>query len=270
MKGYKMTENHPLQSGVEAKEEVRIGVMIPASDVVVERDFARYLPRHMSFHVARLMQTLDAPAASTKNLDGMIDYLPEAARSLLPAETNLVLFCCTSASFYRGPQWNRELDAQVSKLTGQPAVTTSTALLRALAALKAKRFYLVTPYPDHVNKTECDFFHANGVEVSGVHTFNCRLSRDIGDVAPARILAEITEKRREAAAADCVLISCTGLRAFEIAEEAERCMGMPVVTSNMASLWVGLEHFGAKGAGMPRNALFESGSYSSPTTLSPA
>jgi len=264
-----MNTDHTLKSDLKAQDEVRIGVMIPASDVVVERDFARYLPRHMSFHVARLMQHLDAPAAGTKNLDGMIDYIPEAARSLLPAETNLVLFCCTSASFYRGPRWNKELDEQISQLTGRPAVTTSTALLRALGALKAKKFYLVTPYPDHVNKNECDFFHANGVEVSGVHTFNCRFSRDIGDVAPARILTEVIEKKAEAAAADCVLISCTGLRSFEIAEEAEHALGMPVITSNMASLWVGLSHFGARGAGNPSNALFDASSSASPKPFAP-
>jgi maleate isomerase len=270
MEGSKMTKDHALESSDDAPAEPRVGVMIPASDVVVERDFARYLPRHISFHVARLMQALDAPAAGTKNLDGMIDYLPEAARSLLPAETNLVLFCCTSASFYRGPRWNKELDEQVSKLTGRPAVTTSTALLRALAALKAKKFYLVTPYPEHVNKSECDFFHANGVEITGVHTFNCRLSKDIGEISPPRILGEVIEKKKEAAAADCVLISCTGLRSFEIAEEAERSIGKPVITSNMASLWVGLDHFGTKGAGVPRNALFEARSYSGPTTFARA
>ena len=149
-------------------------------------------------------------------------------------------------------------------------MTTSTALLRALVALNAKKFYLVTPYPEQVNKNECDFFHANGVEISGVHTFNCRLSRDIGDISPSRILGELIEKKKAAAAADCVLISCTGLRSFEIAEEAERSIGKPIITSNMASLWVGLNHFGTKGTGMPRNALFEARSYASPMTLARA
>ena len=239
-----------------AQNEARLGVMIPASDVVVERDFARFLPKHISFHVARLMQNIDVAAASANSLDGMIDYVPEAARALIPAETDLVLFCCTSASFYRGSRWNKELDEYVSRLTSRPAITTSTALLRALDALKAKRFYLVTPYPDHVNKNECDFFQANGAEVCGVHTFDCALSREIGDVTPDQILAGVVEKKNQAATADCVVISCTGLRSFEIAEKAEQLIGIPVITSNMASLWVGLDYFGVENADLPQNALF--------------
>lgn len=244
------------RDGARDPSEIRLGVMIPASDAVVERDFAYYLPRSVSFHVARLMQTLDAAAAGTKNLDGMIDYVPEASKALIPVEPDMILFCCTSASFYRGPDWSHELDRKITELTGAPTITTSTALLLALKALKAKSFYLVTPYPDHVNQNERHFFEANGAKVTGVHTFNCTYSRQIGDVTPDRILAGLIEKRKEASVADCVVISCTGFRSLEIAEAAEQAIGMPVLTSNMASLWVGLNSFNMKSPNQPRNALF--------------
>jgi maleate isomerase len=237
-------------------EEFRVGIMIPASDAVVERDLKRFLPERISFHVARLMQDFDAPAGGTANLDGMIDYVPEAARALIPVEPDLVLFCCTSASFYRGPSWNRELDAQVGKLTWRLAISTSTALLQALQALKAETIFLVTPYPDRLNENESRFFSVNGVRVSGVHTFNCTYSREIADVTPDRILSALAKNRSLASAADCTLISCTGLRSLEIAEEAEHAIGRPVITSNMASLWAALEHFGVSSPGLPSNALF--------------
>jgi maleate isomerase len=231
--------------------------MIPASDAVVERDFARFFPQRISFHVARLMQDVEAAAGGTSNLDGMIDYVQEAARALRPVEPDMILFCCTSASFYRGPRWNRVLDDQVSTLTGRPTVSTSTALLRALDALRARTIYLVTPYPEKLNQNECEFFGANGVNVSGVHTFGCTYSRQIADVTPSRILGSVVEQRSAAASADCILISCTGLRSLEIAEEAERATGLPVITSNMASLWAALGYFGEGSAkGLPTNVLF--------------
>jgi maleate cis-trans isomerase len=72
-------------------------------------------------------------------------------------------------------------------------------LLRALAALKAKSFFMVTPYTDHVKQNVCGFFQANGKKVTSVHTFNCTYSQEIGDFSPTRIPCEIAAKKKEAA-----------------------------------------------------------------------
>ena len=40
--------------------------------------------------------------------------------------------------------------------------------------------------------------------------------------------------------ADAVFISCTNFRTFEIIESLEQDLGIPVVTSNQASLWLAL------------------------------
>ena len=40
--------------------------------------------------------------------------------------------------------------------------------------------------------------------------------------------------------ADAIFISCTNLRTFEIIEGLEEDLGVPVVTSNQASLWLAL------------------------------
>jgi maleate cis-trans isomerase len=45
---------------------------------------------------------------------------------------------------------------------------------------------------------------------------------------------------KEVSGADGVLISCGGLRTFEVIETLERDLGLPVVTSNQAALWAGL------------------------------
>jgi len=40
--------------------------------------------------------------------------------------------------------------------------------------------------------------------------------------------------------ADAIFISCTNLRTFEIIEKLERDLGVPVITSNQATLWMAL------------------------------
>jgi maleate isomerase len=244
------------QAGL-TRRDPRIGVMITASDAVVERDLSRFLPRTMSFHIARLMQSVDVQPGTLSNMDGIIDYIPEAASALRVVEPNLVLFCCTSASFYRGPNWNVELDSRISKETGTPAISTSTALLRALRALRVKRLLLVSPYPADTNQTECSFLQAHGFSVVGIHAFNCKFSREIADVSPERIFNESSEYTGRVPEADCLFISCTGLRGLEIAERLEERIRLPVITSNMVSLWAALDHFGYAGNGLPSNKLFQ-------------
>jgi maleate isomerase len=248
----------------DMKRDPRIGVMITASDAVVERDFSRFLPRNVSFHVARLMQPVDVQPGTLSNMDGVINYVPEAMRALRVVEPDIVLFCCTSASFYRGPNWNVELDTQITKDIGKPAISTSTALLSALTALGAKRLLLISPYPSHTNKAECEFLESHGISVVGVHAFDCEFSREIADISPARILSETVDYKTASPEADCILISCTGLRSLEIAEEIERSTALPVITSNMASLWAALDYLDRTGDNVPKSALFGLSSFKRP------
>jgi maleate isomerase len=259
IRGSPMTANFLRESSQSpsARRDPRIGVMITASDAVVERDFVRFLPRSMSFHVARLMQPVDVQPGTLSNMDGVIDYMPEAASTLKVVEPDLVLFCCTSASFYRGPNWNQELDSRISKDMGKPAISTSTALLQALGAMGVQRLLLVSPYPAHTNQLECDFLQAHGISVVGVHAFNCIYSREIADVGPERILNESAEYKASAPEADCLFISCTGLRSLEIAERLEERVGLPVLTSNMVSLWAALDHLYYADKDVPANKLFQ-------------
>ena len=42
--------------------------------------------------------------------------------------------------------------------------------------------------------------------------------------------------------ADCLFISCTGLNVLDLIEMGEQDFGLPVITSNQATLWGALRH----------------------------
>ncbi|MEM2552944.1 MAG: hypothetical protein QXE02_05435, partial [Sulfolobales archaeon] len=46
--------------------------------------------------------------------------------------------------------------------------------------------------------------------------------------------------------AEGLFISCTNLRTFEVIEPLEKDLGIPVVTSNQASLWASLRGLGIR------------------------
>ena len=123
---------------------VRIGVLVPSLDPVVEHDFQRFMPAAASFHVARLDQSTSSKPANDESLARMCDQAPERARPLADLGAELIMFCCTSGSFLRGFGWDRELARRIEEAVGVPALTTSSAVAEALAALGIRRIFMVT------------------------------------------------------------------------------------------------------------------------------
>ena len=140
----------------------RIGLLVPALDEVSEVDFHHYLPSGVVYYTARVKQEASAKVGSDDNLRTMIDDLDNAARSVALPGPELVVFSCTSASFFKGKGWDLEVGKRMADATGLPALTTSTAVREALEALGASTVFMVTPYPDSVNVAEVQFFRDNG------------------------------------------------------------------------------------------------------------
>jgi maleate isomerase len=222
----------------------RIGVLVGDTDPIVEYDLQRFLPRHISFHVGRLDMPEGAQLAADASLQMMCDSAPKAARKVAAAEVEAFLFACTAASFFRGEGWDRQVARSITEATGVHATTTATSVADALEALGARKIFLITPYSPEVNAREITFLGYRGVEVVGQDTFGCTLSRDVSHVSPEAIVERVRACRSAMAGADALFVSCTMLRVMEVSETLEAELGMPVVTSNGASLWAVLRAIG--------------------------
>ena len=235
---------------------VRIGVLVPSLDPVVEHDFHRFLPANASFHVGRLPQAADARTATDEGLARMCDAAPDAAQPLADLGAQLISFCCTSASFFRGYGWDRKVAASIEARVGVPALTTSTAVAEALAALGAKRAFMITPYPREVNEREQAFFEAHGVEIPAFTSFECRHSHDIDKITPGEIFERVLASRETIADCDVVFVSCTALRSMETIEAIEAELAKPVVTSNASMIWAALARLDIDAGGVPGGRLY--------------
>ena len=236
----------------------RIGVLVPSLDPVVEHDFQRFLPAAASFHIARLEQPATSTPASDESLTRMCDQAPERARPLADLGAELIMFCCTSASFFRGFGWDRELAGRIEKAVGVPALTTSSAVAEAFAALGIRRAFMVTPYPRSINEREQAFFNAHGVEIPAFTAFECERSHDIDKVTPGAIVERVLAHRAAIDDCDGVFVSCTALRAMETVEHLEAELDKPVVTSNASALWAALRRLNIDGDGVPAGRLYRS------------
>ena len=155
----------------------RIGVLMPPGNVTCEREFSHYVPRGCSVHFSRLYRK--TVSVDKEGLLSMIQSAETGSKALAQSDVEVILYACTSGSFLSGPGREDELGERIQALTGIPGITTSTAVIRALKALRAGRVYMITPYPDDVNVEEVSFLTHRDIEVPGWDAFRCPLSEDI-------------------------------------------------------------------------------------------
>ena len=217
----------------------RIGFVALATDHTAERDFARICDfDEVGLYVNRVAY---ANPTTEENLLKMAPLLTEAAALILPGEPlDVVAYGCTSASVVIGEGMVQEAIAKAKPNT--PVVTPSSAARDAMQTLGARRISVLAPYTAEVSAKIGDYFAAAGFEVKSLDCFGLEDDRDIARVAPESIIEAALECC--APDAEALFLSCTALRAAEVAEAIESRLGRPVVTSNQAMIWRALRHAG--------------------------
>lgn len=211
----------------------RIGLVLLATDRTTERDFARMIPANeVTVHASRI--AYENPT-TVENLRAMGPRLTEGATLILPGEKlDAICYACTSASTVLGDE--TVTAALAAGAPGAPVVTPPLAARKALAALGASRISILTPYIDATAAPVAAYFADHGFAVAMLTNLGLDDDRVIARVT----LASIVTAAREAVASgsEALFISCTALRAAEVAGEIEAAVGCPVVTSNQAAAWM--------------------------------
>lgn len=209
---------------------LRLGMLLPSSNLAAEPDLAAMLPDGCSVHTTRLKLA----GASREDMLAMTEKVEEGAALLKDAAVGRIVFHCTGVSTL-DPDMGDRLVARIQAATGLPATSTAHALIQAFRVLDAKRIVLVSPYPTSVNDSETAFLAHYGIQVLDA----LGLDRSSG---PAMIAVQPAEWHAYAMAhrhpdADAYFLSCTTIRAVPIIAALERDLGKPVVTSNQAMVW---------------------------------
>lgn len=212
----------------------RIGLIYIDSSTVMEPEFYAMAPEGVSIHTTRI-HLKDATVTGLRELMGSDEI--EAATTLLSrAPLHVVTFGGTSATFLEGIGYDKKVVARMeSLLDGVPASTTSTAALRAMEAIGAKKVSFVGPYLDEVISRGRQFFEQNGYAVTGAHGMGYRGDPEMSAI-PLERTYEFTKSVVEPAA-DAVFISCTALRTVGAIEALEADLGVPVVSAIQCTFW---------------------------------
>jgi maleate isomerase len=220
--------------------QARIGLILPADNVVIEPELNAVAPPGVSFHALRL-------TAITH--DEMRRQATELAGALHEMGADIAAYGCAETSFDAGPTANRSLSAVIAERSGVPVVTATTAMLDAIAACGLRAVSVLTPYTDSSGEMFERTLADQGVTVlRSVH----RDFRTEGDDPREWFLTnrQNADRVRELALhaarpdADGLVIAATNFPALPVVDDLERRLGVPVITSNQAILWWCLTRLG--------------------------
>lgn len=163
-----------------------------------------------------------------------------------------ISYACTAASFVRGKGGDEDINRRITAVTGIPATSTSTSLLRALRALNVERLAVATPYLDELNERLDLFLEAHGFRVVSMLGLNAKV---IQDVTPQEIVQ--LARDCDSADAEAVFVSCTTMKTAPYVAELEETLQKPVLSANQVSIWDAVQLTGRQPALPARGRLFE-------------
>jgi len=233
----------------------KLGLIVPPTNTVNEAEWVRALPDGVTHHTVRM--PIHPDHATPEGRKALVTDVIAKARELTEARVDVVAHACTVGSMFNP---RHALAEKVEKAVGVPLVTTAAAIVDALHALGVRRVSIATPYHDALNELERTFLADNGIETLAITGLG------LGTNGPADypLIAQTPLSRIEdhvrstfVQGSDACVVTCTDFPTLPLHEALETALGVPVVTSNQATLWAALRRAGITDR-LPRlGALFQ-------------
>ncbi len=218
---------------------------MPAGNPTVEPELYRMAPSDVTIHFARLESLAGEPGAPdgmAQRTLGYLESLVPATRSLAALRLDVVVLTHTAVSYLTGFADEPALLERLAALAGTRGTTAARAIMAALGHLGVRRLALATPYPDVIGRAGQAYWTAAGFAVVA----HRRLDGVANIYEETEARAYQLGREADAANADAVLISGTGLPTAGIIARLERDLHKPVITSQSATLWHALRLAGVR------------------------
>ena len=213
-------------------QPLRIGLIVPSSNTVMEPDFHRHLGPEALVSTARIFLEDVTRDAELRMLE---DDLPRAIKLIRTTAPDVVVFGCTSAGALGTLAHDDAIGEIIEKGAGVRAVTVLRAVLTHLRAIRPRRLVVFTPYVEDLTSSIASSLAEAGCPPVKAKGMGIQANLEIGRVSPSEILSFV-ESQIEGCAPDCVFLSCTNWRAIEAIDPLHRKLRIPIVTSNQAAI----------------------------------
>jgi maleate isomerase len=210
------------------------GLLTPQGNPTAEPEMRILLPPASAMLAARLT------SSGTQLRQRLIDYverLDEAVDSFADIPFDAVGFACTGSSYWFDAEDERRRTEAIAARKGYPVITAAQAVQAALGVLGVGTIALVSPYPEWLTKACRQYWERQGFQVSTILQMpsGSGEAHGIYGLTTPEVLAAIAS--RDAAAAEAILLTGTGMPSLRAILTLERERAVPVLSSNLCLAW---------------------------------
>lgn len=224
----------------------KFGVIAPSTNTIVEPDFYRMSVPGVTAHVGRI-HIKNQDLSSNDRMEDLLlqirDEVGYAVDRVLTCEPDYLVMGMSAETFWGGKEGNRQFKQRIQDRShGLGIATGAEACERALQLYDAKKIGVITPYQPIMDEQVTRFFADIGVEVVAMDALRCPSAIAIAQVTEDRLRQAIHTVH--AAGVDAIVQCGTNLSMVQLADEAERWLGLPVIAINTATWWLALRDNG--------------------------
>jgi maleate isomerase len=214
------------------RDTFRVGLIVPSSNTVMEPDMHRHLGNTCAVSTSRTLLR----QATTEDETRMVrEELPRSIQLIATTEPHVTVFGCTSAGALGGVDHDLEIGRNIERGTGGKGVTVVRSVLGQFEKLRVRRLAVFTPYVEELTESVTGCFRESGYELVKVAGMGIVENRDIGEVTPSAI-EEFVSGHMDGTTPDCIFLSCTNWQAIDAIEPLRKRFGVPVISSNQATI----------------------------------
>jgi maleate isomerase len=215
-------------------QPLRIGLIVPSSNTVMEPDFHQHIGRASIVSTTRIFLEDVTRVAEIRMLE---DELPKAVELIRTTAPDVVVFGCTSAGALGTLVHDDGIGEIIEKGVGVGVrvLTVLRAVLTKLRTIGPRNVALFTPYTEDLTNFVASSLAEAGYPPVKAVGMGIRSNLEIGRVPPSEII-RFVESQIEGCVPDCLFLSCTNWRAIEAVESLQHKLRMPVITSNQIAI----------------------------------
>jgi len=224
----------------------KIGIIVPSTNTTVQPETDAMRPPGVTNHIARI-HIPDLPLTNDTEFGQMVEAIgPDlfgAVDRVMTCQPQHLVMGMSIPTFWGGRAGAEELLARLSARAGVPVTMGSMACIDALRQYPTVRTIgILTPYQPLGDAHARRFFEESGYAVTAVYSLKQPSEVQIAHATEARIREAF--EALASSGVDAIVQAGTDLAVADLAENAERWLGRPMIPINTATYWSALRHCG--------------------------
>jgi len=236
----RVTTAAAVSATVAIPAEPTVGLIFPSSNRLVPPEAHTLYPSGVRFLPAGIGLGRTLP----EDFDHLSERVIPVAEKLSKEGAHVIVLMAPSISFFKGAAFNRRLSDEMTRATGVPSITASTAIVEGLKAVRARRVAVATVYTDEISLHLQGFLEQSGFEVVTVKGLGIERFEERAPVTESVTTDEFLEfcvnLRESRPEADAMLLASGYLATLEVIVPIEKRCRIPVVTATPHALRAGV------------------------------